>query len=741
VKVPGLEASSFLPEHPIIRPHLTAVVFAGEGLLVYGREKTHVFEGSVFELLPDLLDGRSPAAVAEALAEQFERAEVFFALGRMAAAGVLASASLQDTGDAAAFWSSLGYTASSVCANLELRLQVADPRLEGEWRAILEGWGVKIHDKALLTLVVARDHLEDWLAPLNLAALSERQPWLLCSAGRYGMACGPLFVPGSTACWECLRARLALNRPIELAAARSGRRTATSVYGTPPWTMAVLQGFAMVQVARYLASGSAGPPEGVLLAIDPLAVQVRRHPVMRRPQCSVCGDPEIYRQRAKRPVSLARRSAPLTTAGGLRQIEPATTVAAWAHLIDPLTGVVNELLPLCSSGAVHVYSAGLNLARPASDLTGLRQTLRRASGGKGLTATEAQASALGEAIERHCAAYQGDEPRLRVSLEELGSQAVHPNEYMLFSQAQLAGMGGGARHPVLQVNSAETLDWTPLWSLSRSGWKYLPTACLYLGYEAATGQPGAPADSNGNAAGNTLEEAILQGLLELVERDATAVWWYNRVRRPALDLEGCGIEACKAIQDHYHDRGREIWALDIQTDLGIPVVVACSSQGRGPGEALLMGLGAHLDPGIALVRALCEMNQMLTALDLLQEGGTADPALADWLERATLQENQHLQPLPGERRQLGAVQRFCSGSLEGDIQQCVAALEARGLEVLVLDMSRPDIGVPVVRVAVPGLRHFRPRFAPGRLFDVPVRLGWLSMVHSEGELNPRPFVL
>ena len=62
--------------------------------------------------------------------------------------------------------------------------------------------------------------------------------------------------------------------------------------------------------------------------------------------------------------------------------------------------------------------------------------------------------------------------------------------------------------------------------------------------------------------------------------------------------------------------------------------------------------------------------------------------------------------------------------------------ERTGLDFLVLDQTRTDIEAPVVRVIVPGLRHFYRRFAPGRLYDVPVKLGWLERPRPEDELNP-----
>ena len=53
-----------------------------------------------------------------------------------------------------------------------------------------------------------------------------------------------------------------------------------------------------------------------------------------------------------------------------------------------------------------------------------------------------------------------------------------------------------------------------------------------------------------------------------------------------------------------------------------------------------------------------------------------------------------------------------------------------------LDQTRPDIGMPVARTIVPGLRHFWARFAPGRLYDVPVKMGWREAPTAEKDLNP-----
>ena len=63
------------------------------------------------------------------------------------------------------------------------------------------------------------------------------------------------------------------------------------------------------------------------------------------------------------------------------------------------------------------------------------------------------------------------------------------------------------------------------------------------------------------------------------------------------------------------------------------------------------------------------------------------------------------------------------------------------MEMLVLDQTRPEINMPVVKVIVPGLRHFWARFAPGRLYDVPVQMGWQKKALREEDLNPIPVFL
>jgi ribosomal protein S12 methylthiotransferase accessory factor YcaO len=158
----------------------------------------------------------------------------------------------------------------------------------------------------------------------------------------------------------------------------------------------------------------------------------------------------------------------------------------------------------------------------------------------------------------------------------------------------------------------------------------------------------------------------------------------------------------------------------------------------------MCGLGAHLNVRIAASRAVAELNQML-AVEMTGRAETQETddeqALARWLREATIENQPYVVPAPGQRLTAVGYPAIETDDLLGDIKQCVAAVQRCGLEMLVLDTTRDEVGFPTVRVTVPGLRHFWARFGPGRLYDVPVALGWLDKPLDETELNPIPFFL
>ncbi len=255
-------------------------------------------------------------------------------------------------------------------------------------------------------------------------------------------------------------------------------------------------------------------------------------------------------------------------------------------------------------------------------------------------------------------------------------------------------------------------------------------ACSYFFYG------GTHTDSNGCAAGNTREEAIVQGFLELVERDAYAIWWYNRLQRPAVDLGEFDDAYIRDIQTQFTDFGRKIWVLDITSDLGVPTYVAMMHWMQDGKENMEFGSGSHFDRRIALLRSLTELSQFLTIGTMGGGGARGDQSTLDGVTPLRVEAYPFLLPAnnPMPPPPLGLDVPL--DSVREQVEACVEVASRAGHDFLVLDQTRPDVGVPVVRVLAPGLRHFYKRFAPGRLYDVPVRMGLRDKPLREDELTP-----
>jgi bacteriocin biosynthesis cyclodehydratase domain-containing protein len=499
---------------------------------------------------------------------------------------------------------------------------------------------------------------------------------------------------------------------------------------------------AIGEAAKWLA-GLRDEGQQAVYIFDALNLHGRHHAVQRRPQCADCGTPQLSAARAGQPPSLAAGPA-----GDQGPGDPGRVLARYGHLVDPVTGIVAELRR--DAGAPefqHAFTSGRNRAMAASTVAGIKAGSRHPSGGRGVTEAEARAGALGEAIERYCGTRQGDEATVRGSFRSLGGRALHPGACLLFDQRQHDDRGrwNAACAPFHRVpepfDDAAVTDWTPVWSLLTGEQKLLPTAMLYYNAGSAPGPGSVLADSNGNAAGASLDDAIVRGFLELVERDAVALWWYNRTRQPAVALDSFEDGWITGLPESYRRFDREVWVLDVTSDLGIPVMAAISRRTGQPPEDIVLGFGAHFDPRLALRRALTELGQLLpsAARPAAARGGYRrdDPHLVSWWASATIGNQPYLRPWPGRPARVAAdYGRMPRGS--AGLDASCAIVRRAGLDILVLDQTRPDIAMPVVKVVIPGLRHFWPRFAPGRLFDVPVRLGRQTRPTAYADLNPIP---
>ncbi|MFE0762108.1 TOMM precursor leader peptide-binding protein [Streptomyces smyrnaeus] len=760
------------------RKNLRPAVVPGDATYLVSEQGVTAVEGTEVAALAPLLDGsRDLAALARETRGLLSPGRLGSILGQLTQANLVASFAppagppagqevgrgtglqLGPSDATAAFWESAGLDGTQADAGLSagrVRLLAVGGEEPSAARNAFRAAGIGLAEpeeegEHTLTVVLCEDYLAPALADIDAAQRRTGRPWLLAKPGGVEPWLGPFFQPGEGACWHCLAHRLRHHRS---AHSYVGRALGLAAPVTPPRahipaSRACALHLLALQVATWLG-GFRDERQSAVWTVDSLRGEGRHHAVERRPQCHGCGDPGLVAARSRQPVLLTSRPK-VSTGGGHRSLTSRQMLERYEHLVGEVTGVVRLLQrdPRCPTG-LNAFVSGSNPALHGNGLHTLRSALRSHSAGKGVTELDAKVGALCEALERYSGTYQGDEARIPGRYAELGEAAVHPNSCQLYDERQFARRREwNARHSPFQFvcdpfDEQAVVDWTPVWSLTEERHRLLPTSMLYFAAPQETGAPVfARADSNGNAAGSSLEDAILQGFLELVERDAVALWWYNRTRQPRVDPESFGEEWIGRMRASYAAIDREFWVLDLTSDLGIPVMCAVSRRtGAADGgvgrEDIVFGFGCHLDPALALRRALTEMTQMLPAV-LDTRLSFQDPVFRDWCTRHTLADQCHLAPDP-EAAVLGPADYAYTprADLAEDVADATALLRRHGMEMLVLDQTRPDLGIPVVKVVVPGLRHFWARFAPGRLYEVPVRLGRRAEPVDYDRLNPVP---
>jgi len=361
----------------------------------------------------------------------------------------------------------------------------------------------------------------------------------------------------------------------------------------------------------------------------------------------------------------------------LTRIEPKLPAAGVTRVAD-ITGldrigipVFSSIRPTAEGGAISVYN------------------------GKGTTAEEAKVSAMMEAIER----YSG----------EIGARELLIERYSRLSEQENVLNPNDLILPAY-VKAVEDLaiPWVKGFDLVEDEEIYVPANAVFhpmpAGYDRVRLFR---TNTNGLAGGNELEEAIFHGLAEVIERDAWSLVEITRNTGPQVEIAGGEL---RDLMEKFLNADVSVLIRDITSDIGVPTFAAVSDDLmlRDPG-LLTIGMGTHTDAGVAIKRAITEVAQSrLTQIHGAREDTvTADLRRMmgyDWMRKM----NRHwFEITQVEGFESANSSSFDSDDFLEDIQHMVARLKRAGLErVVVVNLTREEIGVPVVRVIVPGLEMY-----------------------------------
>ena len=371
--------------------------------------------------------------------------------------------------------------------------------------------------------------------------------------------------------------------------------------------------------------------------------------------------------------------------GTHRTVDPATTLAR----VQPCLASMGITRIANVTGLDRIGVPVVMVCRPNSRSLAVSQ-------GKGLTLEAAKASGVMEAIELYHA------ERIELPLK-LGSARELARAHRLIDLDALPRLAGSSFHPdlpILWIEGRNLLTDLPAW---------LPYEVVHTRYTLPlpSGSGCFPASSNGLASGNHVLEAINHGIAEVVERDSTTLW--NHLDKAArartrIDLSTIDDEDCTLVLAQLERAEFAVAVWDVTTDLGIAAFYCLITDRHREHAHSGAGAGAHPARAVALLRALTEAIQVRTTYitgsrDDLRPDEFTPPAIAHKLRRARALMSEGV-----ARRHFRDVPTYDSRTCAEDLAWMLDRLRAVGIrEVMAVDLTRPEIGVPVVRVVIPRL--------------------------------------
>lgn len=593
-------------------------------------------------------------------------------------------------------------------------------------------------------------------------------PWLLvrrCGPDRAQI--GPFFVPGETACFQCLHRRMSSNRQnADLFRDFSGKETHSPRHGLwhPSQALAVAQAAAL-ECVRYLLACETTTLVGRTRFVDLLTGEIVTEQVLKLPDCPGCGH---------RPANAAPEFDSHATRERERQEDPADALPdCMKSLIGRRCGIVREVRlfppqpgePPLFTAAAHGADTGV--------LSGQATSWQPGGGGIGITRTAALAAAVGEAVERYAAACVPGPALRQGSFSELSrlDSALRPALLARFSEEQVRRSG----HALPCPGDDTRLHWCQGADLHTGAPILVPAPWVYIPFPLGT--PAVPGNTTGLACASDSDAAALGAVLEVIERDAYVAAWLFRGRPPRVELpppcapagDGAWAETIRTAVPLAAWRAQ---LYDLTGHPGVPVFLATLEPPRAnpePGRSSTWychGAACHPDPRVAVRKAVFEACLAWRYLDLLDRQHLLPKPREEASPPADFERHLRFYNLWPEHRKHT---RFLDdrqpprpwGQTPGsavappppgaEFDAVKRRLHDAGVRGALVDITPPDIvpsGLRVVRALLEGFAwlhgdHRFPFLGCARLQCAHNNFGFVHAVRGDiaGEINPWPHAL
>ncbi|MEW1841122.1 TOMM precursor leader peptide-binding protein [Nonomuraea angiospora] len=561
----------------------------------------------------------------------------------------------------------------------------------------------------------------------------------------------------SAPCGQCLDLRWQrLRAAPERDAIESGRQLrsmASSPYLTPFALESIWQLWSLLQTPAVERQGQR-PGIAPVYELNLRTLRVSRFDLLMDAACPVClpREPDT----AARAV-LDLRSRPKPAPDRYREHPLRDYDLPVSALTNPICGAVGHHAYRDDLSPTTSPSFGMFLFRNSNGLQEIQWT------GQTDSFETSKISGLFEALERYAGLEQRRWTAVTVgTFDELSAEALDPRECGVYAD-KVYESGAYSR-----FDPAQPIPWVWGYSLRDRRTVLVPQRTVYYGGVEST-HNFVMECSSGCASGASVEEAILHGMLELIERDSFVLAWYGRASLPEIDPATCRRESRFAI-DRLRLCGYDVRLFDMRIDLPVPAVLAVAVRRDGGPGTLTFASGAALDPAEAVASALSEVasfaptmpDQFTSRADeiqaMIEDFGKvrtltdhpalfASPTMAHHAD--FLLSDRPLTPMTELYREWERI-RPRSADLLTDLSYCRDLLVDAGLDVLVVDQTAPEqelLGLRTVRVIVPGLVPIDFGWSRQRALHMPRtrnafrRAGWRTTDLDDSELHrvPHPF--
>jgi len=239
------------------------------------------------------------------------------------------------------------------------------------------------------------------------------------------------------------------------------------------------------------------------------------------------------------------------------------------------------------------------------------------------------------------------------------------------------------------------LQWTKGYNLTKQEEVLIPFNWFYMINEF-----------NGPCAGNCTEEALSQGICELVERHTSSIVSHGNRSIPGIRLDSFTDPLVKEILGKYRKQGIQVHASDFTLDTGIPTiaVLAWDPDTFPDMSEIVWTAGTSPDPQKAMSRALTETAQ------LAGDFNTGSNYVASGLPKFTNIEDARFITHPDTMITIGDLPDLSSDNIRVEVENLLNTLAERGYDILAIDTMHEGLGIPAFYTIMPGA-HFRERAA------------------------------